>query len=113
VTIHFPWGSLLRGALGLDEIALRGIGSLLAPGGRLEILASVVPSDRVDGLDCLDGAAEEAIRRGWLAAGLDLVSMRPASSLEVLGSGSTWARRLGPRRPVWRLEGARSSSIEE
>jgi hypothetical protein len=112
VTIHFPWGSLLRGALGLDEIALRGIGSLLAPGGRLEILASVVPSDQLDGLDCLDGAAEEAVRRAWLAAGLDLVSMRPASSLEVLGSGSAWARRLGPRRPVWRLEGARSSSIE-
>jgi 16S rRNA (adenine(1408)-N(1))-methyltransferase len=107
VTVRFPWGSLLRGALGLSPATLGGLVSLLAPGGGLEVLASVVPSDRVDGLACLDGAAEPAIRCAWSAAGFDLVGMRPATAEEVATSGSTWARRLGADRPVWRLEGRR------
>ena len=107
VTVRFPWGSLLRGALGLDGVALDGLAALLAPTGRLEILVSVVPSDRVDGLDCLDAAAEPVIRRAWRAAGIELVAMRPATSEEVAASRSAWARRLGGDRPVWRLEGRR------
>lgn len=110
-TILFPWGSLLRGVLGLDEAALGGIRSLLSPDGRLVALASVVPSDRVEGLDGLDGAREVAIRQAWRTAGLDLVEMRPATADEVSASASTWARRLGAGRPVWRLEGVRSTSI--
>jgi 16S rRNA (adenine(1408)-N(1))-methyltransferase len=105
VTIRFPWGSLLRGMLGLDGTALCGVASLLAPEGRLEVLASIVPSDHVDGVECLDVAAVPAIRRAWSAAGLDLVEVRPATGEEVLASGSTWARRLGTDRPVWRLDG--------
>ena len=69
VTVLFPWGSLVRGIVGLDDAALCGVASLLAPDGRLE----------------------------------------------VAGSGSTWARRLragGDHRPVWRLEGMRSASID-
>ena len=115
VTVLFPWGSLLRGALGLDDWALSGIASLLAPGGRLEVLASVVPSDGVAGMPCLDGEAEPVIRRAWSAAGLRLTAMRPASAAEIAASGSTWARRLragGDARPVWRLEGTRSASID-
>ena len=107
VTVQFPWGSLLRGALGLDRAALGGIASLLAPGGRLEVLASVVPSDGIDGLACLDATAEAEIRRAWAAAGLDLATMRPATADEIAASGSTWARRLGRERPIWRLEGRR------
>jgi 16S rRNA (adenine(1408)-N(1))-methyltransferase len=112
VTVLFPWGSLLRGSLGLDDRALCGIASLLAPGGRLEVLASVVPSDGVAGLASLDTTAEPAVRRAWSATGLELETMRPSSGQEVLSSGSTWARRLGAGRPVWRLEGRRSASID-
>ena len=112
VTVLFPWGSLLRGSLGLDDRALCGIASLLAPDGRLEVLASVVPSDGVAGLASLDTTATPAIRRAWSAAGLELVTMQPAEGQEVVSSGSTWARRLGAGRPVWRLEGRRSASID-
>jgi 16S rRNA (adenine(1408)-N(1))-methyltransferase len=115
VTVLFPWGSLLRGALGLDDRALSGIASLLASGGRLEVLASVTPSDGVAGMPCLDGEAEPVIRRAWSAAGLRMTAMRPASAAEIVASGSTWARRLragGDARPVWRLEGTRSASID-
>jgi 16S rRNA (adenine(1408)-N(1))-methyltransferase len=115
VTVRCPWGSLLRGIVGLDDAALRGVASLLAEGGRLEVLVSVVPSDGVNGVPCLDAEAGPAVRRGWSAAGLRLTAMRPASAAEVAASGSTWARRLGAggdARPVWRLEGTRSASID-
>jgi hypothetical protein len=105
VTVRFPWGSLLLGVLGLDRDALAGVASLVAPDGRLDVLASVVPSDGVDGLDCLDASAEPAIRVAWRGVGLDLVTFRPATIEEVVASGSTWARRLGRGRPAWRLEG--------
>lgn len=121
LTITFPWGSLLRGLVGLEPAILAGAAAVLRPGGGLEALASVVPSDRVPGLDCLDDGAATAIRAAWRAAGLELTSMRPATPAEIVASGSSWAGRLqaaghGPRgagsraaepRPVWRLDGHR------
>jgi len=115
-TVMFPWGSLLRGIVGLDDAALRGVVSVLVPGGRLEVLASVVPTDAVSGLPCLDAEAEPAIRRAWYAAGLQLTAMGPASAIDIAASHSAWARRLragGEQRPVWHLEGVRSASIGE
>jgi 16S rRNA (adenine(1408)-N(1))-methyltransferase len=107
VLVRFPWGSLLRGILGLDRAALEGLASLPNANGGIEVLASVVPSDRVEGIDCLDASTEPAIRRAWRGVGLDLATMRPATTDEIAGSASTWARRLGRDRPVWRLEGRR------
>ena len=107
VTVTFPWGSLLRGVLGLHADALAGVAALVTPGGRLEILASVVASDRVDGISSLDPSWEPAIRRSWCAARLDLASMRLATNDEVVASRSSWARRLGAAgdaRPAWRLD---------
>jgi len=108
VTVTFPWGSLLRGVLGLEADALAGVASVVAPGGRLEALVSVVPGDNVAGLARLDASCEPVIRATWAAAGLELVTMRPATDEEVAAAGSSWARRLGTAsaaRPVWRLEG--------
>lgn len=115
VTVRFPWGSLLRGIVGLDDAALCGVASVVAEGGRLEVLASVVPSDGVAGMPCLDTEAVPVVRRAWSANGLRLTAMQPASPAEIAASGSTWARRLragGDARPVWRLEGTRSASID-
>ena len=107
VTVTFPWGSLLRGVLGLDADALAGVAALIAPGGRIEILASVVPSDRIEGISSLHPSWEPAIRRAWCDVGLELASMRLATNDEVVASRSSWARRLGSAgdaRPVWRLD---------
>jgi hypothetical protein len=93
--------------LGLDPVALAGIAALVAPGGRVEVLVSVVPSDRVAGIASLDATCEAEIGRAWAAVGLELVSMRPASTAEIAASGSSWARRLRATRdvrPAWRLE---------
>jgi 16S rRNA (adenine(1408)-N(1))-methyltransferase len=108
VTVTFPWGSLLRGVIGVDGAALAGVAALPRPGGRLRVLASVVPSDGIPGLECLDASAEATIRAAWNAAGLELTALRPATMENVAGSGSSWARRLragGDTRPVWLLEG--------
>jgi 16S rRNA (adenine(1408)-N(1))-methyltransferase len=115
VTVQFPWGSLLRGIVGLDDAAMCGLAALLGAGGRLEVLASVVPSDGIPGMACLDDAVVPAIWQAWSSAGLRLAAARPATAAEVAASGSTWARRLragGDARPVWRLEGTRSASID-
>jgi 16S rRNA (adenine(1408)-N(1))-methyltransferase len=107
MTVSFPWGSLLRGVLGLDAAALAGIAALVARGGRVEVLVSVVPSDSVEGISSLDATCEPEIRRAWSAVGLVLVAMRPASTAEIAASGSSWASRLRATRdarPVWRLE---------
>ena len=74
VTVTFPWGSLLRGVLGLDDAALAGVAALVAPGGRIEVLASVIPSDGIEGIATLDATCEPEIRRAWAAAGLELLS---------------------------------------
>ncbi|HEY4634322.1 MAG TPA: class I SAM-dependent methyltransferase [Candidatus Limnocylindrales bacterium] len=109
VTVAFPWGSLLRGVVGLDAAALAGVAAPVRPGGgRLEVLASVIPSDGVDGLACLDVAAATRVGEAWACAGLELVEMRPATTAELRAVRSSWARRLGDR-PVWRLEGRRDA----
>ena len=116
VTIAFPWGSLLRGVLGLDAAALAGVAALPCRDGEVDVLVSVVPGDHVAGLERLDAMLEPSIRAAWLAAGLELRSMRRATTAEIVASGSSWARRLqaGTRslgqpievvRPVWRLIG--------
>jgi len=102
VCITLPWGSLLRGVLGLDASALLGIASIVAPGGRVEVLASAVPTDQIAGLVELGRAAEAGIAAAWKSLGFALESMRPGTRDELLATRSSWARRLGDR-PVWRL----------
>jgi 16S rRNA (adenine(1408)-N(1))-methyltransferase len=107
VTVTFPWGSLLRGVLGLEPGALAGVAALVPPGGRVEVLASVVPSDRIDGVATLDAGCQPTIRGAWAGVGLELASMRPATAAEIAASRSSWARRLDPARgarPIWRLD---------
>jgi 16S rRNA (adenine(1408)-N(1))-methyltransferase len=103
VTVTMPWGTLLRGVLGLDASVLGGVASVVAPGGRVEILASVVPPDSVEGLSALGHDAETRIGAAWALVGFELVSMRPATAEDLRAARSSWARRLGGR-PVWRLD---------
>lgn len=102
VTITFPWGSLLRGVLGRDRAVMDGIAGLLAPGGRVEILVSVVPSDGIEGMVEFDERACAEIAVAWARVGMELTAMCRATPEEVAATRSSWARRLG-NRPVWRL----------
>ena len=110
VTVTLPWGSLLRGVLGMDSPVLGGLAALVAPTGRVEALVSVIPTDHVSGLPFLDGAAEAGIADAWSAAGFEVVAMRPATRDDLLATASSWARRLGDR-PAWHLEFRRGAPV--
>ena len=101
LTVHFPWGSLLRGVLGRDDGVLAGIAQLLAPGAAGAALVSVVPRDGIPPVPEPDELAAAYARHG-----LTLVEARPATREEVGASGSSWAKRLraGAARPVTLLE---------
>jgi 16S rRNA (adenine(1408)-N(1))-methyltransferase len=110
VTVNLPWGSLLRGALALDEAAAAGIACLVAPGGTAELLLAPAERDRLAG----DIAVERRLEGGcladaWLRHGLCLAEARPATAAELAATPTTWAKRLGlrgsgaPDRTAWRL----------
>jgi 16S rRNA (adenine(1408)-N(1))-methyltransferase len=107
VTILFPWGSLLRGALALDDglESAAGIAGLVAPGGLVKILVSIDPRDRL-AIPALTSADRAGLAARWARHGLTLTRFEPAEPDESAASGSSWARRLaaGRERRVWRLE---------
>lgn len=99
VTVHFPWGSLLRGCVGGDARVAAGIARLVAPEGLLELLLAPSPRDGLDGVPVEPGELAAAVRETFAAFGLELEIARAATDGEVRASGSTWARRLRSQRP--------------
>jgi hypothetical protein len=95
VTVLFPWGSLLRGCLGLDDAVAAGVPRLVAPGGVLELLLAPADRDRLAGVPTTEDAIIEAATGAFAAHGLEVVMARSATPAEVAATGSSWARRLG------------------
>jgi hypothetical protein len=115
VTVRFPWGSLLHGALGEDAPTAASIARLVAVGGRLELTLSLVERDRPAGIDRppFGDADLDRMRTAFSALGLELDEACQLTIAEVATTGSTWARRLragGPDRPVWRVAFTRRGS---
>jgi 16S rRNA (adenine(1408)-N(1))-methyltransferase len=115
LTVRFPWGSLLRGALGCDDEAAASIARLVAPDGRLELTLSVTARDRAAGDARGDfGPADvECIATTFGSLGLTAVDVRRLTAPDVAATGSSWACRLGaargaPDRSVWRVTMERS-----
>src|SRR6478736_3912907 len=95
VLVEFPWGSLLRGALALDDAAAAGIAALVAPGGLVRALVSITERDAATtDLRPLTAADAEAIARRWSDHGLTLTCFEPAGGQAIDATGSTWGRRL-------------------
>ena len=108
LTITFPWGSLLRGALGHDDAVTAGVASLLAPTGSIEMLMSLEPRDRGPAATVDDDLLRQACA-AWRRAGVDILDVAPASAADLITSASSWARRLatGRDRQSWCLRGVR------
>jgi len=107
VTVRFPWGSLLRGALGLEPRATEAIARLVGTGGRLELTLSVTGRDgrSVTGLAGDLGPGDLArMATVFGSFGLELDELRPVSRADLIELHSSWARRLrvGLERPAWR-----------
>ena len=106
VTVHFPWGSLLRGLLLADPVILANIARIMRDGATLTVLLSVTEHDRIDGINTLDERNLAALAPAYAAFGLALEECRRATADDLDRSHSSWAKRLaaGHSRPVWRLQ---------
>ena len=99
VSVHFPWGSLLRGVVGLDAAAAAGLAGLVARGGSLELLLAPSARDGLDGVPIEGEAIAETAITAFAAHGFRRVDARTATAGEIAATGSTWARRLLAQRP--------------
>lgn len=95
VTVLFPWGSLLRGVVGLEPAVAEGITRLIAPAGGLELLVAPAARDGLDGMPTSTEAVLVGAATAFAPHGLAIVSARSPTPAEILATGSTWARRLG------------------
>jgi 16S rRNA (adenine(1408)-N(1))-methyltransferase len=92
VTVHFPWGSLLRGSLAEDERVFAAICRLPRPGGALMLMLSLTARDGRAPLDDRDIAR---IRRAYRSGGLVLADQRAVTRADVDVARSSWGKRLG------------------
>ena len=102
VLIVLPWGSLLRGALALDERRGGGHRRAARAGRPRPRIVSITDRDAATtDLRPLDGRGRaRAIARRWSGHGLTLTCFEPATAEAIAATGSTWGRRLtaGSRR---------------
>jgi 16S rRNA (adenine(1408)-N(1))-methyltransferase len=105
VTVHFPWGSLLRGLLGADPATMTGLTRVLRPGATLQMLLSSTARDRGAGVEPIQAATLPALVDSYATWGLAVTAPRPATVADVAAAHSTWGKRLGAgtRRPAWLL----------
>jgi 16S rRNA (adenine(1408)-N(1))-methyltransferase len=95
VTVHFPWGSLLRGLIDGSSSVVGPIACLMKSGAELRVLMSAMDRDGIG--DVLPSLV--ASRCGSYAEhGLHLVEADWASGGIVAESRSAWAKRLAVGR---------------
>jgi 16S rRNA (adenine(1408)-N(1))-methyltransferase len=112
VTVHFPWGSLLRGLLAADPAVLGGLVRVLRPGATLSLLVSATDRDRGAGVAPIRAPDLAALAGAYGRHGLELTRVGPATAADVAASRSTWGRRLGAGagRPAWLLQAQRAGA---
>jgi 16S rRNA (adenine(1408)-N(1))-methyltransferase len=108
VTVHFPWGSLLRGLLTADPAMLGGLVRVLRPSATLSMLVSSTARDAAVA-GAIDQGALAELTGAYRRSGLAVTRVRPATPADVAASRSTWGKRLraGVQRPAWLLEATR------
>lgn len=103
-TVHFPWGSLLRGVLGFEPEVARGLARITKRGAEVTAVMSVTGRERSLGLPVLDEGIAAPLAERYAAHGLEVMEWRPATRREIAATRSSWARRLGAGgRPAWLL----------
>lgn len=112
VTVHFPWGSLLRAVISPEVAALGNVAGICRPGASLEVVLSY------DGVDSrareggFMGFGDDALARlapGYAEARFRLESIEEFGAREAAQIETRWAKRLAYGRPrrFWRLRARR------
>ena len=91
LTIHFPWGSLLRGLVDGSSAVVGPIALLMKPGAQLRVLMSAIERD---GLSDVTPSLVVSRRVAYAEHGLHLIEARWASAGTIAESRSAWAKRL-------------------
>src|SRR4051794_9606958 len=107
VTVNLPWGSLLRGALALDDRAAAGIAAIVRPGGSVELLLAPNARDRLAADVDVEARLDGGLAADWRRHGLVVEAAAEATREDLARSRTTWARRLqlgtSDDRRAWRL----------
>jgi 16S rRNA (adenine(1408)-N(1))-methyltransferase len=109
LTIHFPWGSLLRGALAEDRSVFDAISQLPRPGGLLTLAFSVIVRDGRPPLSTEDIAR---VTREYRSSGFTVLEDRAVERSDIAAARSSWGKRLdvGGTRPGQLLRCRRDSA---
>ena len=91
LTVHFPWGSLLRGLVDGSSAVVGPIALLMKPGAQLRVLMSAIERD---GLSDVTPSLVVSRRVAYAEHGLHLIEARWASAGTIAESRSAWAKRL-------------------
>lgn len=110
VTVHFPWGSLLRGALAEDLAVFDSICGLPRAGGTLTLLLSQIERDGGAPLSAADIAR---VTRAYRASGFALAESRSIVRADCDAARSSWGKRLdvGGTRPGHLLRFVRGGAL--
>ena len=92
VTVTFPWGSLMRGALTEDESVFAALCRLPRQGGALTLMLWVTARDGRAPLTETDIAR---VMRAYRSCGLTLVDRGAVTQADVDAARSSWGKRLG------------------
>jgi 16S rRNA (adenine(1408)-N(1))-methyltransferase len=95
VTVHFPWGSLLRGLIDGSSSVVGPIAGIMKVGAELRVVMSAV--DR-DGYEVLTPSLIASRSGRYAERSLCLVESEWASTEIVAKTRSAWAKRLGVGR---------------
>ena len=106
VTVHFPWGSLLRGLLAADPAILDGLVRVMRPGATLSMLVSSTARDRGAGVEPLDEHALAALAVDYGRSGLEVTGPgrppRPTTPPAGRPGAGAWALAPSDRPGCWR-----------
>jgi 16S rRNA (adenine(1408)-N(1))-methyltransferase len=103
VTVRFPWGSLLRGVIGRDDLVAAGLARLVAADGVLELLVAAFERDGLDGVPTSAEDLVAAAAGAFADHGFAIDHAAELTRAEIRATGSTWARRLDRQATLIRL----------
>lgn len=100
VTVQLPWGSLLRGVLGANEVVLRNLRRVCSPLARLTVIAGLDPQrdrfewERLGLKDISLDYLERVLAAKYRKAGFRILHAEALSATDLSQLHSSWARRL-------------------
>ena len=98
--VQFPWGSLLRGVAGGDELVMRNLRCICSLNARLHVTLGLDPEkdrcewERLELPEISIDYIEKVLTPRYLEAGLRIVRTEAVSAAELARFHTSWAKRV-------------------